>query len=137
MFLTAKAFPFLLMKTKGESLFGLIAMYDKRTSEAGLFKGIVRSGCVAYASILRTLSLVCAVFRLATSEILSPVCRMSSIMAAILTSLLTTSRSALYSSWERNLGRAFSILGWATDELGIGGNYILGNHPSKEGFDSI
>src|SRR5262249_27811072 len=50
----------------------------------------------------------------ATSEILSPACKISSTIAAILASVRIKSRSALYSIWVKNFGVEFSTLGWAT-----------------------
>src|SRR3972149_9497050 len=59
-------------------------------------------------------SLTFSSLRLATSEILIPVCRISSIIAAILMSSRTTSRKARYSMGVKNLGIETSIFGWAT-----------------------
>ncbi len=83
-------------------------------SLAGWLRKIFRSGWVAWASMKISPFLMFLSFRFATSDILRPVWRMISTIAAILGSVRTTSLRALYSIWERNLGAVFSILGCET-----------------------
>lgn len=100
-------------------------MYFARASFPGLLSGMFLSACFSIGLMWSVSSKTSSSLRLASSPILIPVWRRSSIIENILASFLDASLRALYSVGLRMRGGASSYLGCETRREGSSVTYSL------------